>query len=204
MTFSTKFAQKGCLWSKTEKVNSVIEFCIFKLVSIPNFSLNWQLWGVFCLNLPKKEFPVENGKVALVHSSMVVTYYIKLFCTGADRRNGILMSLLFQVAETIKAYFLLLSYVVLDCNLHKIYTCLLWMILMVFFNSVKEINRLRKEINRLLRKGMSNVYVKLLLRKKWRSENFDFLSLKKLSSGQSFWSSNSPRHHWSLKRLAAN
>ena len=32
---------------------------------------------------------------------MVVTYYIKLFRTGADRHNGILMSLLFLVAETI-------------------------------------------------------------------------------------------------------
>ena len=32
---------------------------------------------------------------------MVVTYYIKLFRTGADRHNGILMSLLHLVAETI-------------------------------------------------------------------------------------------------------
>ena len=31
---------------------------------------------------------------------MVVTYYIKLFRTGADRHNGILMSLLLLVAET--------------------------------------------------------------------------------------------------------
>ena len=33
---------------------------------------------------------------------MVVTYYIKLFGTEADRGNCILMSLLFLVAETIK------------------------------------------------------------------------------------------------------
>ena len=32
---------------------------------------------------------------------MVVTYYIKLFRPGADKQNGILMSLLFLVAETI-------------------------------------------------------------------------------------------------------
>ena len=32
---------------------------------------------------------------------MFVTYYIKLFRTGADRRNGILMSLLLPVARTI-------------------------------------------------------------------------------------------------------
>ena len=35
---------------------------------------------------------------------MVVTYYIKLFRTGADRHNGILMSLLLLVAETIISY----------------------------------------------------------------------------------------------------
>ena len=31
---------------------------------------------------------------------MFVTYYIKLFGTGADRHNGMLMSLLLVVAET--------------------------------------------------------------------------------------------------------
>ena len=30
---------------------------------------------------------------------------------------------------------------------------------LLFFNSIKEINRLRKEINRLLSKGMSNIYL---------------------------------------------
>ena len=30
--FLDKFAQKGYFWSKTEKVNITIEFCIFKLV----------------------------------------------------------------------------------------------------------------------------------------------------------------------------
>ena len=29
----------------------------------------------------------------------------------------------------------------------------------MFFNSVKEVNRLRKEINRLLSKGISNIYL---------------------------------------------
>ena len=32
--------------------------------------------------------------------SMVITYYIKLFRTGADRHNGILMSLLLLATET--------------------------------------------------------------------------------------------------------
>ena len=44
-------------------------------------------------------FPIENRKIALSRASMVITYYIKLFRTGADRHNGILMSLLL-VAET--------------------------------------------------------------------------------------------------------
>ena len=35
---------------------------------------------------------------------MVVTYYIKPFRTGVDRYNGILMSLLRLVAETINSY----------------------------------------------------------------------------------------------------
>ena len=34
---------------------------------------------------------------------MAVTYYIKLFRTGTDRHNGILMSLLLLVVETINA-----------------------------------------------------------------------------------------------------
>ena len=35
----------------------------------------------------------------------------------------------------------------------------------MFFNSVKEINRLKKEINRLSIKEMSNVYVKVTTEK---------------------------------------
>ena len=36
----------------------------------------------------------------------------------------------------------------------------------MFFNSNKEVNRLRKEINRLLSKGMSNIYLKVTIKKK--------------------------------------
>ena len=43
-----------------------------------------------------------NAKIALLCASMVVTYYIKLFLTGADRHNGILKSLLLLVVETKK------------------------------------------------------------------------------------------------------
>ena len=50
----------------------------------------------------------------------------------------------------------------------------------MFFNSVKEINRLRKEINRLLSKRMSNIYLKVTIDEKiGRSQNLDFLGLIK-------------------------
>ena len=35
----------------------------------------------------------------------------------------------------------------------------------IIFNSIKEINRLRKEINRSLSKGMSNIYLKVTIEK---------------------------------------
>ena len=57
----------------------------------------------------------------------------------------------------------------------------------MFFNSSKEINRFRKEINRLLSKGMSNIYLKVTIEEKnGHFQNFDFLGLKNLSPGQ-FW-----------------
>ena len=57
-------------------------------------------------------------------------------------------------------------------------------------NSIKEINRSIKEINRLLSKGISNIYWKLTTKKIWRSQNFGFLSLKNLSPVQLLGSSN--------------
>ena len=36
----------------------------------------------------------------------------------------------------------------------------------MFFNSIKEINRFRKEINRLLSKGMSNIYSNVTIKEK--------------------------------------
>ena len=61
MIFWTKFAQKVCFPPKTEKVNTTIEFYIFKLVKVPNFSLNWQFW-FFGPNLPKKGVSGLKGK----------------------------------------------------------------------------------------------------------------------------------------------
>ena len=52
---------------------------------------------------------------------------------------------------------------------------------LMFFNSIKEINMLRKGTNRLLKREMSDIYLKVTIEKNWRSQNFDFLSLKTLS-----------------------
>ena len=51
------------------------------------------------------------------------------------------------------------------------------------FNSVKEINRLRREMNRLLSKGMSNIHLKVTIE---TLSNFNFLGQKNLSPGL-FW-----------------
>ena len=48
----------------------------------------------------------------------------------------------------------------------------------MFFSSIKEINT-------LIGKGMPNIYLKVTIEKNWHSQNFDFLSLKKLPPG--FW-----------------
>ena len=56
-----KFSQKGCFWSQTEKVNITIEFCVFELVYVPNFSSNWQIC-FFGPNLPKKGISGQKRK----------------------------------------------------------------------------------------------------------------------------------------------
>ena len=55
-TTLTKFSEKRCFWSKTEKVNISIEFCIFKLDFVPDFSLYKQFW--FFQIYPKRVFLV--------------------------------------------------------------------------------------------------------------------------------------------------
>ena len=37
-----------------DKMDTTIEFCIFELVFVPNFTLNKQFW-IFGPNLPKKD-----------------------------------------------------------------------------------------------------------------------------------------------------
>ena len=61
-------------------------------------------------------------------------------------------------------------------------------------NSIKEINRLRKEISRLLRKEMSNVYLKILLRKT-DVIKLRFSKFKKFVTMSVFGELNSRRYH---------
>ena len=108
--FFTEFTQKRVLpvWNgKSEhhhrilqNQNSLLTSFQLKLTSLIFF-----FYQIF----PKNEFPVQNGKIALVRASMVVTYYIKLFRTAADRNNDILMYLLLLVAETITKSVLLIE-----------------------------------------------------------------------------------------------
>ena len=65
----------------------------------------------------------------------------------------------------------------------------------MFFNSVKEINRLRKEIYRLLSKRMSNTYFKVAIEKKWGNQILDFPSLK-ISFPDQFLRSSNSRKLW--------
>ena len=50
--------------------------------------------------------PANKAKIALLCASMVVIYYTKLFHTLAERHNGILLSLLLLVTETIRSLYL--------------------------------------------------------------------------------------------------
>ena len=57
----------------------------------------------------------------------------------------------------------------------------------MLFNSIKELCRLRKEINRLLSKRMSNIYLKVTIE---TFSNLGFSGLKRRSPGQFLASSN--------------
>ena len=49
----------------------------------------------------------------------------------------------------------------------------------MFFSSIKEINR-------LISKGMSSIYLKLTIEKNWRSQNLGFSLFKKFVSKSAF------------------
>ena len=54
--FWTKFTQEIYLYSETEKVNIIIEFHIFELALVPNFSLNWQFTFFTIYNYKQKKW----------------------------------------------------------------------------------------------------------------------------------------------------
>ena len=55
----------------------------------------------------------------------------------------------------------------------------------MLFNSVKKINRLRKEINSLLSKTMTNIYLKVTIEKIF--SKLWFFKFKKYCNQVSFW-----------------
>ena len=62
----------------------------------------------------------------------------------------------------------------------------------MFFNLVKEINRLRQEIERLLRKGMSNIYLNIAIE---RFSKLRFSGFEEFVTRSVLGSSNSRRYH---------
>ena len=59
----------------------------------------------------------------------------------------------------------------------------------MFFNLIKKINRLRKEISRSLSKGMSNIYLKVIIA---TFSKGPFSGFKKICHQVSFW--GAPTH----------
>ena len=77
----------------------MLEIFAYRTVAVVHFTdQNWIPKTVYCIRCVL--VCNWNAKIALFHVCMVVTYYIKLFRTWADRRHGILISLLLLVAET--------------------------------------------------------------------------------------------------------
>ena len=74
---------------------------------------------------------------------------------------------------------------------------------LLVFKIMESLQCILKEINRLISKGMSNIYLKVTIEKKWRTQRFDYLSLKSLSPGQSLGSPNSRRYYWIFELLVA-
>ena len=91
----------------------MLETFAYRTVIVVHFTdQNWiskTVYCIMCVMVWQIGFTNWNAKIALLRASMVVTYYIKLFRTKADRHNGILMSLLLLVSETINTQFEILE-----------------------------------------------------------------------------------------------
>ena len=96
-------------WEGLWKGMEMLEIFAYCTVAVVHFAdQNWipkTVCCIRCVMVCKIGFTNWNAKIAFLRASMVLTYYIKLFRTRADRHSGILMSLLFLVAETIMGDF---------------------------------------------------------------------------------------------------
>ena len=94
----TKFAQKGCFRSKTEKMNIIDWILHIWISSGTKFQLKLTSLIFFTKLAPKKNFRLktENSHLWVRPWSLIT-----ILNTGADWHNGILLSLLLLVAETI-------------------------------------------------------------------------------------------------------
>ena len=61
LIFGNKLSQKEYFGRKEKKVNITIEFCIFELVQVSNFTLSWQFY-FFRPNLLKKNISGQKQK----------------------------------------------------------------------------------------------------------------------------------------------
>ena len=85
----------------------MLEIFSYRTVAVVHFTdQNWisnTIYCIRCVMVCKIGFCQlkRKNRTFACRAFMVVTYYIKLFRVGADRHNGILMSLLLLAAETI-------------------------------------------------------------------------------------------------------
>ena len=86
-------------WWEGMEMLEIFVYCTVAVVHFKN--RNWiakTSYWIRCVMVCKIGFTNWNAKITLLRESMIVTYYIKLFRTGADRHNGISMSLLLLLA----------------------------------------------------------------------------------------------------------
>ena len=106
LNFWTKFAQKRYLLSKAEKVNAIIEFWLFTLVLVPNFSLNWQFW-FFWPDLPKKSFSGLQQKKWTPHIFYIILH-IQISLVQNFRSNWQFQFYIFELVLSTKFKFKLI------------------------------------------------------------------------------------------------
>ena len=82
MIFWTKFTQKRYSQSKSEKINTTSELCIFKSVYIPNISFSWEFW-FSGPSLSKKSVSRENWTKSERHEFLI--FEISRCQTSASR-----------------------------------------------------------------------------------------------------------------------